>query len=81
MESERHRKGSPPDPVYTPIDMSSWLRSGGWPKPRRSGLELAVGARCDSTITFNERDFAGAASFGLRVEGPKAFLKRIGELT
>ena len=44
-------------------------------------LELAVGARCESIITFNQRDFAGAASFGLRVEGPKSFLKRIGELT
>jgi predicted nucleic acid-binding protein len=44
-------------------------------------LELAVGARCESIVTFNGRDFAGADSFGVRVEGPKAFLTRIGELT
>jgi predicted nucleic acid-binding protein len=42
-------------------------------------LELAAGAGCDSIVTFNVRDFAGAERFGLRVEGPRAFLKRIGE--
>ena len=43
-------------------------------------LELAVGARCESIVTFNQRDFEGASAFGLRVEGPKQFLQRIGEL-
>jgi len=43
-------------------------------------LELAVGARCEAIITFNERDFEGAEAFGVRVEGPKQFLKRIGEI-
>ena len=43
-------------------------------------LELAAGAGCEAIVTFNVRDFAGAASFGLRIEGPRAFLKRIGEV-
>ena len=43
-------------------------------------LELAVGAGCEAIITFNVRDFEGAEAFGLRVEGPQAFLKRIGEV-
>lgn len=43
-------------------------------------LELAVGAGCEAIITFNVRDFEGAEAFGLRIEGPKSFLKRIGEL-
>jgi putative PIN family toxin of toxin-antitoxin system len=43
-------------------------------------LELAVGAGCEAIITFNVRDFDGAEAFGLRVEGPQAFLKRIGEV-
>ena len=43
-------------------------------------LELAVGAGCESIITFNVRDFEGAETFGIRIEGPKEFLTRIGEL-
>jgi len=43
-------------------------------------LELAVGAGCEAIVTFNVRDFEGAEAFGLRVEGPQAFLKRIGEV-
>jgi predicted nucleic acid-binding protein len=42
-------------------------------------LELAVGAGCESIVTFNVRDFEGAEAFGLRIEPPRAFLKRIGE--
>jgi len=42
-------------------------------------LELAVGASCEAIVTFNVRDFEGAEAFGLRIEGPQAFLKRIGE--
>jgi putative PIN family toxin of toxin-antitoxin system len=43
-------------------------------------LEVAAGAGCEAIITFNRRDFEGALSFGVRVEGPKEFLRRIGEL-
>jgi putative PIN family toxin of toxin-antitoxin system len=43
-------------------------------------LELAVGAGCEAIVTFNVRDFEGAEGFGLRVEGPQAFLRRIGEV-
>jgi len=43
-------------------------------------LELAVAARCDYIITYNQRDFRGAELFGLRVIDPRAFLQEIGEL-
>ena len=41
-------------------------------------LELAVTAGCESVVTYNEKDFGGAEKFGLRVERPSEFLKRIG---
>jgi putative PIN family toxin of toxin-antitoxin system len=33
-------------------------------------LELAVAARCDYIITYNQRDFRGAEMFGIRISGP-----------
>ncbi len=42
-------------------------------------LDLAVAARCDHIITFNQRDFAGTERFGIRVITPGEFLKLIGE--
>jgi putative PIN family toxin of toxin-antitoxin system len=42
-------------------------------------LELAVVANCDYIVTFNERDFRGAESFGLQVIRPIQFLRLIGE--
>jgi predicted nucleic acid-binding protein len=43
-------------------------------------LELAVAAGCDGIVTFNVRDFAGADRFGLWIETPRVFLRRIGAL-
>ena len=43
-------------------------------------LELAVTARCDYIITYNQRDFHGADLFGIRIRDPRAFLETIGEL-
>jgi predicted nucleic acid-binding protein len=43
-------------------------------------LELAVKAGCEFIITYNARDFAGVAQFGIRVIEPGAFLQRIGAL-
>ena len=43
-------------------------------------LELAVAARCEFIITYNETDFEGVERFGLRVITPKEFLEEIGEL-
>jgi putative PIN family toxin of toxin-antitoxin system len=43
-------------------------------------LELAVAARCDYIITYNQRDFRGAEIFGIRISGPRAFLQAVGEL-
>lgn len=43
-------------------------------------LELAVAAVCDSIVTHNLRDFAGAEQFGLRVLSPREFLSELGEL-
>ena len=42
-------------------------------------LELAVTARCDAIITFNQQDFIGVHRFGIRVLDPGAFLSEIGE--
>lgn len=41
-------------------------------------LELAVAASCTAIITYNQRDFGGAESFGLRVLTPARFLDEIG---
>jgi putative PIN family toxin of toxin-antitoxin system len=43
-------------------------------------LELAVTARCDHIITYNQRDFRGAEMFGIRISDPRTFLQAIGEL-
>ena len=43
-------------------------------------LELAVAARCDSIVTYNQRDFSGADKFGIRVMDARTFLQEIGEL-
>ncbi|MEM9556734.1 MAG: putative toxin-antitoxin system toxin component, PIN family [Acidobacteriota bacterium] len=41
-------------------------------------LELAVASGCSWIVTFNERDFASAARFGLGVCRPQDFLARLG---
>ncbi len=43
-------------------------------------LELAVSAGCEAIVTFNRRDFAPAAKFGIRVLTPREFLDEIGAL-
>ena len=40
-------------------------------------LELGVAAACDSIVTHNIRDFAGAERFGLRVFTPGDFLNQM----
>jgi putative PIN family toxin of toxin-antitoxin system len=41
-------------------------------------LELAVASGCKWIVTFNSRDFRGAEQFGVGLETPSQFLKRIG---
>jgi putative PIN family toxin of toxin-antitoxin system len=43
-------------------------------------LELAVAARCEYIVTYNQRDFRGADKFGIRVIDARTFLQEIGEL-
>lgn len=43
-------------------------------------LELAVAATCDGIVTYNQRDFAGANKFGIRVYSPKEFLRLLEEV-
>jgi len=43
-------------------------------------LELAVAASCHTVLTYNKRDFQGLERFGLEVETPHEFLKRIGDV-
>ena len=43
-------------------------------------LELAVAARCDYIVTYNQRDFSGADKFGIRVINSRTFLQEIGEI-
>ncbi len=38
-------------------------------------LELAVAAKCNYIVTYNKRDFSGAASFGIDVVTAAEFLK------
>ncbi len=40
-------------------------------------LELAVAAKCDYIVTYNKRDFSGAASFGVGVVTAAEFLKTL----
>jgi putative PIN family toxin of toxin-antitoxin system len=44
-------------------------------------LELAVAAGCEAIVTHNQRDFAGAERFGVRIDAPRDFLRILEELT
>ena len=41
-------------------------------------LELAVKARCDFIVTYNDRDFRGIDKFGPKIIRPAKFLELIG---
>jgi predicted nucleic acid-binding protein len=41
-------------------------------------LELAVEADCEVIVTHNVKDFVGAEQFGVRIVGPREFLRGIG---
>jgi predicted nucleic acid-binding protein len=43
-------------------------------------LELAVESDCDYIVTFNTKDFAEAARFGIKAVTPKEFLQITGEI-
>jgi len=43
-------------------------------------LELAVEAECEYIVTYNQRDFAGADRFGVRIVTPREFLQERGLL-
>jgi predicted nucleic acid-binding protein len=40
-------------------------------------LEAAVAGRCDTIVTFNQRDFNGVDKFGLQVRTSRAFLEEL----
>jgi putative PIN family toxin of toxin-antitoxin system len=40
-------------------------------------LELAVKARCNYIITYNQKDFVGTEQFGIHVLNPKMFLQKL----
>jgi putative PIN family toxin of toxin-antitoxin system len=42
-------------------------------------LEAAINGRADCLVTFNERDFAAAASLDVQILSPSAFLARMQE--
>ena len=41
-------------------------------------LELAVEADCEAIVTHTVKDFAGAERFGIRIVGPREYLRGIG---
>jgi putative PIN family toxin of toxin-antitoxin system len=41
-------------------------------------LEIAIQAGCEAIVTHNVADFRGCDQFGVQIETPKSFLKRIG---
>ena len=43
-------------------------------------LELAVKARCEYIVTYNERDFRGVQKFGIQTMTAREFLETIKEL-
>lgn len=44
-------------------------------------LDLAVVARSDYIITYNQKDFVGVERFGVKVSDPKTFLQAIGVIS
>ena len=44
-------------------------------------LELAVKARCEYIVTYNERDFRGVQKFGIQTMTAREFLETIKELS
>lgn len=44
-------------------------------------LELAVTARCQYIVTFNQRDYKGIEQFNLKAIPPGQFLEKIGALS
>jgi putative PIN family toxin of toxin-antitoxin system len=44
-------------------------------------LELAVAGGCDTIVSFNKKDFAGAALFNIAIKTPQEFLEDIGALS
>jgi predicted nucleic acid-binding protein len=44
-------------------------------------LELAVAAGCTGIVTHNQRDFAGAERFGVRIWSPSDFLRLLEEVS
>ncbi len=43
--------------------------------------ELAVAANCEGIVTYNQRDFEGVQTLGLRVFTPADLLREVGELS
>lgn len=44
-------------------------------------LELAVTAKCQFIVTYNQKDFSNIGQFGIKAITPKEFLQEIGELS
>jgi putative PIN family toxin of toxin-antitoxin system len=76
-----------PDEVREIIDFLCWAGEATpiyylWrpflPDPKDDlVLEAAVAGRCDTIVTFNQRDFQGVDQFGLQVRTPRAFLEEL----
>ena len=56
--------------VCTPVEISFLWRPVLRDPDDEMVLEVAVNGRADRLLTFNERDFAGAARLGIAVERP-----------
>jgi putative PIN family toxin of toxin-antitoxin system len=76
-----------PDEVREIIDFVCWAGEATpiyylWrpflPDPKDDlVLEAAVAGRCDTIVTFNQRDFKGVDKFGLQIRTPRAFLEEL----
>jgi putative PIN family toxin of toxin-antitoxin system len=76
-----------PDEVREIIDFLCWAGEATpiyylWrpflPDPKDDlVLEAAVAGRCNTIVTFNQRDFIGVDKFGLQVRTPRAFLEEL----
>lgn len=76
-----------PDEVREIIDFLCWAGEAKpiyylWrpflPDPKDDlVLEAAVAGRCDTIVTFNQRDFKGVDKFGLQARTPRAFLEEL----
>jgi predicted nucleic acid-binding protein len=91
LEYEAAAKRRARDGAVRATSMTSWTISAQWAIGSRSsssgghssrirGMTWCVEAECEYIVTYDQRDFAGAERFGVRIVTPREFLQERGLL-